>query len=139
VAQIDGKDPANSDADPLERWLIEARPWIVALIAAAFETLGTETRDALHIQVTAEKLISAALQAREWQFDHPCPVPVIADEFTGIVNTFGALAEECAVLAETAPDGGSPDFDGRLESAVSALYEAERAVGHGEGFLGKSK
>ena len=130
VAQVDDeKGESGLDAGLLDCWLTEARPSIVALIAAAFETLSTETRDALHVQVTAERLTSAAHQAREWQFDHPCPVPSVVDEFTGIFNTFDALAEECAVLAETAPDDGSPDFDERLKGAVAALYEAERAAG----------
>lgn len=135
VDQLDGKEEPGSDAGLLDCWLTEARPSIVALIAAAFETLSTETRDALHVQVTAEKLTSAAHQAREYQFHHPCPVPSAANKFTGIFNVFDALAEECAVLAETTPDEGSPDFDGRLERAVSVLYEAERAVGQSESFF----
>ena len=139
VAQVDDeKGESGLDAGLLDCWLTEARPSIVALIAAAFETLSTETRNALHVQVTAERLISAAHQARKWQFDHRCPVPSAADKFTSIFDAFDALAEECAVLAETRPDDGSPDFDGRLESAVTALYEAECGIGQGEGFFQQS-
>ena len=138
VVQGDGEDQANSDADPLGQWLAGAKPWIVALIAAAFEALGTENRGALHTQATAEKLVSAALQARKWQFENPCPVHVIADEFAGILNTFIALADEDAVVAQIAPDDDSPNLAGRLERAISALSAAEHAVEQGEEFFRQS-
>jgi hypothetical protein len=138
VVQSDGEHQSNSDVDPLGQWLTGAKPWIVALSAAAFEALDTETRGALHAQVTAEKLVSAALQAREWQFGNPGPVQVIAEAFAGIFNTFTALADEYVVVAEFTSDDDPPDLDGRLERAVLALYEVEHAVEHGEEFFRKS-
>ena len=122
----------------LRSWLAGGKPWIVALGAAAFEALDKEDRGALHTQVTAEKLASAAHQAREWQFENPGPVQAIADEFAGIFTRFSALADEYVVAAEFTPDDPSPDLDGRLERAILALYEAEHAAERGEEFFKQS-
>jgi hypothetical protein len=104
----------------------------VALGAAAFEVLDKEHRGSLHAQLTAEKIVSAVHQAREWQFENPGPVQAIAYEIAGIFNTFTALADEYVVAAEFTPGDPSPDLDGRLERAILALYEAEHAAERGE-------
>ena len=104
----------------------------MALGAAAFEVLDRENRGALHAQLTADKLVSAARQAGEWQFENPSPVQAVADEFAAIFNTFTALADEYVVAAGATPGDPSPDLDGRLERAILALYEAEHAAESGE-------
>src|SRR5664280_2454640 len=119
----------------LSRWV---HRWVRDANCSRTNPRDTVTRGALHAQVTAEKLVSAALQAREWQFGNPGPVQVIAEAFAGIFNTFTALADEYVVVAEFTSDDDPPDLDGRLERAVLALYEAEHAVEHGEEFFRQS-
>lgn len=72
-------------------------------------------------QAAADHLEAAALHARKWHSDHPCPDPAIGDEFTAAFDAFTALADECAVAAKNIRGHSSHALDERAGEAVAGL------------------
>jgi hypothetical protein len=128
VVQYDGAHPTNSQSESLAGWLADGRPRIVALIAAAFEAIGAESRGALHAQLTADKLVVAAREAGRWQFEHPGPDDGASDRLSALFEAFTRLAEEDVAVVESGSRDDIRALSDKLETAIAALYEEEHVV-----------
>ncbi len=107
--QSEDKEPLVSPI--IEVWLTGTMPSITELMAAAKRVMGVVALGPEAAQAAADHLEVAALHARTWHSDHPCPDPAIGDEFTAGFAAFTALADECAVAAKSIPGYRSHALD----------------------------
>jgi hypothetical protein len=115
TGQSEDKEPLVSPR--VEVWLTGAMPSITELMAAAKRVMGVVTLGPEATQAAADQLEAASLHARVWHSDHPCPDPVIDEQFAAAFHTFTVLANDCAA----ADNGAALDSHALDESAGQAV------------------
>lgn len=124
-----GTDPSEEEEPPVssevevEVWLAGAMPSITELLAAAKRIMGVVALGPETTQATTDQLEVAALHAREWHSDHPCPDPVIDERLAAAFHTVTALADDCAAAANSAALDAHA-LDERAGQAVADLSTA---------------
>jgi len=117
------EEPEGSHGPEVAAWIAEAIPSITALMTAANRIPGVVALGPETMRDVALDIHAVALEVRAWQSEHPCPDPVLDQEFGTAFDGFIALAEECTA-ASVIPDYDPEELDERAGQIVADLMLA---------------